>query len=74
MGLDTVEIVLRVEETFGVDLPNVEIELVATVGDLYKLLLSVLDGVSEFFRNLLKAVTIRTSAASLLAQNYLQIA
>jgi acyl carrier protein len=44
MGLDTVEIVLRVEETFGVDLPDDELESVATVGDLYKLLLSKLDG------------------------------
>jgi acyl carrier protein len=32
MGLDTVAIVLRVEETFGVDLPDDELESVATVG------------------------------------------
>ena len=44
MVLDTVEIFLRVEETFGVDLPDDELESVATVGDLYKLLLSKLDG------------------------------
>jgi acyl carrier protein len=44
MGLDTVELVLRVEETFGLDLPDDELESVATVGDLYKLLLSKLDG------------------------------
>jgi acyl carrier protein len=44
MGLDVVEIVLRVEETFGVDLPDAELESAATVGDLYKLLLSKLDG------------------------------
>jgi acyl carrier protein len=44
MGLDTVEIVLRVEETFCVDLPNDELGSVATVGDLYELLLSRLDG------------------------------
>src|ERR1700677_3880962 len=44
MGLDTVEIVLRVEETFGVDLPDDELGSVATVGDLYKLVLSRLDG------------------------------
>jgi len=44
MGLDTVEIVLRVEETFGVDLPDDELGSVSTVGDLYKLLLSRLDG------------------------------
>jgi acyl carrier protein len=44
MGLDTVEIVLRVEETFAVDLPDDELGSVATVGDLYRLLLSRLDG------------------------------
>ena len=44
MGLDAVEIVLRVEKTFGVDLPDAELESAATVGDLYKLLLSKLDG------------------------------
>jgi acyl carrier protein len=44
MGLDTVEIVLRIEETFGVDLPDDELGSVSTVGDLYKLLLSRLDG------------------------------
>ena len=43
MGLDVVEIVLRVEETFGVDLPDDELGSVSTVGDLYKLLLSKLD-------------------------------
>lgn len=48
MGLDTVEIVLRVEETFGVDLPDDELGSVSTVGDLYKLLLSRLDGSYAF--------------------------
>lgn len=49
MGLDTVELVLRVEETFGVDLPNDELGSVSTVGDLYKLLLSRLDGSHAFY-------------------------
>jgi acyl carrier protein len=49
MGLDVVEIVLRVEETFGVDLPNDELGSVATVGDLYQLLLSRLDGDQTFY-------------------------
>jgi len=48
MGLDTVAIVLRVEETFGVDLPDDELGSVATVGDLYQLLMSRLDGSYEF--------------------------
>jgi len=42
MGLDTVEIVLRTEETFDVDLPDDECGRVATVGDLYRLVLSKL--------------------------------
>jgi acyl carrier protein len=44
MGLDSVEIVMRIEETFGVDLPDDELGSIATVGDLYQLLLSKLDG------------------------------
>lgn len=37
MGLDTVEIVLRVEETFGIDLPDVELASVRTVSDLQEI-------------------------------------
>lgn len=43
MGLDTVEIVLRVEETFGVDIPDDEAGSVRTVGDLCQLVLRRLD-------------------------------
>jgi acyl carrier protein len=43
MGLDTVEIVLRTEETFNVNLPDDECGRVATVGDLYRLVLSKLE-------------------------------
>ena len=43
MGLDTVEIVLRTEETFNVDLPDDECGMVVTVGDLYRLVLSELE-------------------------------
>ena len=39
MGLDTVEIVLRTEETFNVDLPDDQCSQVITVGDLYRLVL-----------------------------------
>jgi acyl carrier protein len=42
MGMDLVEIVLRAEETFGVDLPDDECEQIRTVGDLYRLVLSKL--------------------------------
>lgn len=42
MGLDTVEIILRTEETFGVDLPDDECGRVQTVGDLYRLVLDKL--------------------------------
>ncbi len=43
MGLDTVEIVLRTEEIFGITLPDDECEQIRTVGDLYRLVLSKLD-------------------------------
>lgn len=36
MGLDTVELIYRVEETFGVELPNEECETIKTVGDIYR--------------------------------------
>jgi acyl carrier protein len=37
--LDTVELIYRVEETFGVELPNEECEKIETVGDIYRLVL-----------------------------------
>jgi acyl carrier protein len=43
MGLDTVEIVLRTEETFNIDLPDDDCSRVITVGDLYRLVLSKLE-------------------------------
>jgi acyl carrier protein len=43
MGLDTVEIVLRTEEVFGISLPDDECEQFVTVGDLYKAVLTKLD-------------------------------
>jgi acyl carrier protein len=42
MGLDTVEIVLRVEEIFSLDLPDDECGQIRTVGDLYHLVMSKL--------------------------------
>jgi acyl carrier protein len=35
MGMDLVEIVLRAEETFGVDLPDDECDQIRMVGDLF---------------------------------------
>jgi acyl carrier protein len=42
MGLDTVEIVLRTEETFNIDLPDNECSRAVMVGDLYRLMLNKL--------------------------------
>jgi acyl carrier protein len=42
MGLDIVELVVRTEETFLIDLPDRECALVVTVGDLYRLVLDKL--------------------------------
>ena len=35
MGLDIVELVMEVEETFGIDIPDQDAERLRTVGDLY---------------------------------------
>jgi acyl carrier protein len=43
MGLDTVEHVLRIEEVFGVDLPDWKLEQMRTVGDLYILVCEALN-------------------------------
>jgi hypothetical protein len=40
MGLDVVELVLRTEEVFDVDLPDDDCEKIRNVGDLYR---SILD-------------------------------
>jgi acyl carrier protein len=40
MGLDFVELVMRMDEVFSVELPDKECELIRTVGDLYRLVLS----------------------------------
>jgi hypothetical protein len=42
MGLDSVELVMRIEEEFSIDLPDAELESTRTVGDLYELVLSKL--------------------------------
>jgi acyl carrier protein len=42
MAMDLVEIVIRVEETFAIELPNHECSLIRTVGDLFRLTLEKL--------------------------------
>ncbi|GAA3749498.1 acyl carrier protein [Terriglobus aquaticus] len=42
MGLDTIEIILRTEEVFGISLPDSDCAQVRTVGDLYRLVLDKL--------------------------------
>lgn len=43
MGLDSVELVLRIEEEFSIELPDGEIMDTRTVGDLYRVVLSKLE-------------------------------
>lgn len=43
MGLDTVELVLRIDETFSIDLPDDECTQIITVGDLYRAVLTKLN-------------------------------
>jgi hypothetical protein len=59
MGLDIVEMVCAIEETFQIDIANSEAELVRTVGDLYNLLLTKV-GSSPDARCLTSAAFYRT--------------
>jgi acyl carrier protein len=37
MGLDSVELIVRVEKTFQISIPDKEAEKIVTVGDLYNI-------------------------------------
>ncbi len=42
MGLDSVEMVIEVEDRFGIRIPDAEAEKIVTVGDLYQVVLSLI--------------------------------
>lgn len=44
MGLDAVEIVMRVEKTFAIEIKDAEAEDLSTVGDMHELVWSKIDG------------------------------
>ena len=46
MGLDIVELVMTVEETFGIEIPDRDAERLRTVGDLYWYVLEHAPGAS----------------------------
>jgi acyl carrier protein len=47
MGMDVVELIMQVEESFVLDLPDDECDQVRTVGDLYRPVLKKLDVLYE---------------------------
>ena len=62
MGLDTVELVIRVEKEFAIDIPNAEAARLVTVGDLHGYVVEALrrqgriessDGVYEQLRDII---------------------
>ena len=47
MGLDSVELIMAVEEVFDIEIPDTEAERLVTVGDIYWLALAKLDLVPQ---------------------------
>jgi hypothetical protein len=43
MGLDTVEIVMEIEETFGITIPDEDAEKIQTIGDAYRYIIARLE-------------------------------
>lgn len=44
MGLDSVEILMEIEDSFGIEIPQHEAERICTVGDLYNAVWQKLEG------------------------------
>jgi acyl carrier protein len=44
MGLDTVELVMEIEEAFGITIPDAEAEKILTIGDAYRYILAKMEG------------------------------
>ena len=44
MGLDSVEILMKVEDTFGIKIPNQEAEQILTVGDFHNAVWRLISG------------------------------
>lgn len=43
MGLDSVELIMRIEEEFSIEISDIEAGEILTVGDFYKLILKKID-------------------------------
>ena len=43
IGLDTIEIVMEIEETFGITIPNRDAEKIQTIGDAYRCIIERLE-------------------------------
>jgi acyl carrier protein len=65
MGLDGVELLMRIEEEFSIDLPDDEVSSVRTVGDLYEVVLSKLKTTPDCFSSKAFYRTRRTLVDSL---------
>ncbi len=57
MGLDTVELVMRIEETFDITIPDAEAEKIQTIGQLYHYLLARFHGEERVTSRCLSAAT-----------------